>query len=219
MLSGSWRRCSTIRRSPSATRSRRSTPTTSSRAEPAPAPPLLLGATCVGLLERVDRLIVERDRLAAVALFTHEVEPGRRLMAAQARHPLREIDDGVAAIADPGARLGDLQREKLPAVRPGEFFARMFHHGLERHELQDRADGIFRVPDAVSEDAHGLGQLLRIGVIDARISNLRPVQDAPKGLLRSEEHTSELQSRLHLVCRLLLEKKKNKLHISCTAPK
>src|SRR2546422_8277064 len=27
-------------------------------------------------------------------------------------------------------------------------------------------------------------------------------------LMRSEEHTSELQSRLHLVCRLLLEKKK-----------
>ena len=26
--------------------------------------------------------------------------------------------------------------------------------------------------------------------------------------IRSEEHTSELQSRLHLVCRLLLEKKK-----------
>src|SRR5687768_17944186 len=29
---------------------------------------------------------------------------------------------------------------------------------------------------------------------------------------RSEEHTSELQSRLHLVCRLLLEKKKKKTH-------
>src|SRR2546422_7708709 len=29
---------------------------------------------------------------------------------------------------------------------------------------------------------------------------------------RSEEHTSELQSRLHLVCRLLLEKKKTKTH-------
>src|SRR2546422_5411304 len=28
--------------------------------------------------------------------------------------------------------------------------------------------------------------------------------------MRSEEHTSELQSRLHLVCRLLLEKKKRK---------
>src|SRR2546422_4991060 len=31
---------------------------------------------------------------------------------------------------------------------------------------------------------------------------------------RSEEHTSELQSRLHLVCRLLLEKKKKKLCLS-----
>src|SRR2546422_5345600 len=30
----------------------------------------------------------------------------------------------------------------------------------------------------------------------------------PSASLRSEEHTSELQSRLHLVCRLLLEKKK-----------
>src|SRR2546422_7263964 len=29
---------------------------------------------------------------------------------------------------------------------------------------------------------------------------------------RSEEHTSELQSRLHLVCRLLLEKKKKPVH-------
>src|SRR5215813_15197354 len=32
----------------------------------------------------------------------------------------------------------------------------------------------------------------------------------PSNLLRSEEHTSELQSRPHLVCRLLLEKKKKK---------
>src|SRR2546429_4854288 len=31
---------------------------------------------------------------------------------------------------------------------------------------------------------------------------------------RSEEHTSELQSRLHLVCRLLLEKKKNNQPVS-----
>src|SRR2546429_3855017 len=30
------------------------------------------------------------------------------------------------------------------------------------------------------------------------------------GKMRSEEHTSELQSRLHLVCRLLLEKKKKR---------
>src|SRR2546422_7554708 len=40
---------------------------------------------------------------------------------------------------------------------------------------------------------------------------------------RSEEHTSELQSRLHLVCRLLLEKKKKHLyarhlHPACFPP-
>src|SRR2546422_7513365 len=34
---------------------------------------------------------------------------------------------------------------------------------------------------------------------------------------RSEEHTSELQSRLHLVCRLLLEKKKKKTISICIA--
>src|SRR2546422_7667200 len=34
------------------------------------------------------------------------------------------------------------------------------------------------------------------------------IERARKAAPRSEEHTSELQSRLHLVCRLLLEKKK-----------
>src|SRR2546429_3689189 len=35
--------------------------------------------------------------------------------------------------------------------------------------------------------------------------------------LRSEEHTSELQSRLHLVCRLLLEKKKKHVNTAHTS--
>src|SRR2546422_2471025 len=34
------------------------------------------------------------------------------------------------------------------------------------------------------------------------------IDESSQDKLRSEEHTSELQSRLHLVCRLLLEKKK-----------
>src|SRR5437868_9712121 len=37
-----------------------------------------------------------------------------------------------------------------------------------------------------------------------------PLPSARRGLCRSEEHTSELQSRFDLVCRLLLEKKKKK---------
>src|SRR5436305_8741322 len=38
----------------------------------------------------------------------------------------------------------------------------------------------------------------------------RKSESAYKAVGRSEEHTSELQSRPHLVCRLLLEKKKKK---------
>src|SRR5687768_18118981 len=50
-------------------------------------------------------------------------------------------------------------------------------------------------------------------VIDGRGKTLVPgIWDSHKHIgddwSRSEEHTSELQSRLHLVCRLLLEKKK-----------
>src|SRR2546422_8412761 len=41
----------------------------------------------------------------------------------------------------------------------------------------------------------------------------RPLRARSEGWqTRSEEHTSELQSRLHLVCRLLLEKKKKIIH-------
>src|SRR2546422_8331579 len=45
-----------------------------------------------------------------------------------------------------------------------------------------------------------------------------PVQPEGRvvGKARSEEHTSELQSRLHLVCRLLLEKKKK--NTNCKTP-
>src|SRR3712207_8661150 len=49
----------------------------------------------------------------------------------------------------------------------------------------------------------------RIGIVgcaarDWELGNVLPI--------RSEEHTSELQSRQYLVCRLLLEKKKNLIH-------
>src|SRR3989442_7258982 len=53
---------------------------------------------------------------------------------------------------------------------------------------------------------------VRSGRADGRSEAARARDADPRDLLRharSEEHTSELQSRPHLVCRLLLEKKKN----------
>src|SRR5690625_5377966 len=45
-------------------------------------------------------------------------------------------------------------------------------------------------------------------------SAVRPPSSGQTSRARSEEHTSELQSRGHLVCRLLLEKKKRKTKIN-----
>src|SRR2546422_4753974 len=68
---------------------------------------------------------------------------------------------------------------------------------------QDHADGIRR-------------RIVQCGFDGGKV-HLQRAQDIPRrhwrgmSCARSEEHTSELQSRLHLVCRLLLEKKKTKL--------
>src|SRR3712207_7335979 len=63
-------------------------------------------------------------------------------------------------------------------------------------------------------DAGVVGLLGQVpsGERDDAVGTLEPVLDldevAQRGPVRSEEHTSELQSRQYLVCRLLLEKKK-----------
>src|SRR5436305_10337960 len=56
-----------------------------------------------------------------------------------------------------------------------------------------------------------VGVMLRAAVLAAGRAELAEGEAVAAGLgqERSEEHTSELQSRPHLVCRLLLEKKKN----------
>src|SRR2546422_6967697 len=64
---------------------------------------------------------------------------------------------------------------------------------------------LFRSPsDVVSLNARDDVRLHHLPGLD-------PGHAVPVTVFRSEEHTSELQSRLHLVCRLLLEKKKKTL--------
>src|SRR2546429_8085564 len=78
--------------------------------------------------------------------------------------------------------------DALPIWRPTP---RAVLLALRRQQLPDA-----RLQHVHQPEPHGHGDVL---------------QDGPRGraeTARSEEHTSELQSRLHLVCRLLLEKKK-----------
>src|SRR2546422_2744568 len=79
---------------------------------------------------------------------------------------------------------------------------------------------LFRSRSCLRSSADQLGELLQIDVAtgDDRHDRARTrlarqrggERQGPRAFrYRSEEHTSELQSRLHLVCRLLLEKKKD----------
>src|SRR3712207_7310452 len=63
------------------------------------------------------------------------------------------------------------------------------------------------VPTVIkSINDHELGEI--IGYAQKNLDVVHAVNFQPVSLTRSEEHTSELQSRQYLVCRLLLEKKK-----------
>src|SRR5690242_21023674 len=80
--------------------------------------------------------------------------------------------------------------DALPISRPGRDGVGLTRAGVEHRPL----DFSCRAEDAG----------LWFGEHD-RFSRVRPI-----GFIRSEEHTSELQSHVNLVCRLLLEKKKKK---------
>src|SRR3712207_7388930 len=66
-------------------------------------------------------------------------------------------------------------------------------------------------------DGEGFPQRIRGGTLAELYGDLDLLAPDPQETRhlssRSEEHTSELQSRQYLVCRLLLEKKKNNAHI------
>src|SRR5438309_2991199 len=63
------------------------------------------------------------------------------------------------------------------------------------------------------------GRLLTVAAVEAELAAAAAeaaLEAAAAALHRSEEHTSELQSQFHLVCRLLLEKKKKQDIIDAT---
>src|SRR3712207_7459670 len=76
---------------------------------------------------------------------------------------------------------------------------------VEAHRVTARSSegGVVTVSAPGSQVRHVLGDLVErrvpVDLVPARLE---------ERVLRSEEHTSELQSRQYLVCRLLLEKKK-----------
>src|SRR3989442_6023201 len=74
----------------------------------------------------------------------------------------------------------------------------------------------------IEDSVSGVTSALAAGAMVVQLratSTAAPPMAGVARVIRSEEHTSELQSRPHLVCRLLLEKKKNNniSYSTCTA--
>src|SRR5437870_8844147 len=72
--------------------------------------------------------------------------------------------------------------------------------------------GIFRTPGLVAAQLGRPWLTFVAWVLGGGLAFLGALCFAELATRRSEEHTSELQSRGHLVCRLLLEKKKKQKH-------
>src|SRR5437870_6869228 len=73
------------------------------------------------------------------------------------------------------------------------------------------ADDTVKITDFGTAKILQFGSTQQTSHVMGTPSYMSPEQVKGRGV-RSEEHTSELQSRGHLVCRLLLEKKKKKQH-------
>src|SRR3712207_8997135 len=89
-------------------------------------------------------------------------------------------------------------------------YTTLFRSFIER---KVRARRVVRIRDdnSASPCCHGGEQRFGFDLMVVREGNPGRFQSQrnPDGSVRSEEHTSELQSRQYLVCRLLLEKKNN----------
>src|SRR5690625_5588382 len=107
-----------------------------------------------------------------------------------------ELDELAFSVRQVGV-LQPVVERPIPATEDGESFELVMG---ERRWRAARRAGLSSIPSIIRETSED--DLLR----DALLENLHRTQ------LRSEEHTSELQSRGHLVCRLLLEKKKKKTY-------
>src|SRR5216684_8762847 len=117
----------------------------------------------------------------------------------------------AACLVEQLASAGECLGRDASAHHPGELRGALVVGAqlAHRHDVAPiRARGFLDYEVVVGERSD-LGQVRHDQYLPLGAESLQAQADLDGGLARSEEHTSELQSRLHLVCRLLLEKKKH----------
>src|SRR5690348_6348004 len=126
----------------------------------------------------------------------------------------------MSALEQPREQAARQNAGDAPAVMAGREGC-LHRHDLVTHQRVEALDHALVEPATAERVGAGKQHRTRIGACesDAQVDELAVVfsqrdRDAGDRILnraantRSEEHTSELQSPVHLVCRLLLEKKK-----------
>src|SRR2546421_11826342 len=95
---------------------------------------------------------------------------------------------------------------------PTEIYPLPLHDALPIFVRRGRADVECHTGRRAQSGGRRRERVARPGLVEAQVPERRHARHGGHGLGpgRSEEHTSELQSRSDIVCRLLLEKKKNK---------
>src|SRR5439155_19730607 len=131
------------------------------------------------------------------------------VMARALARPLVRIAGAAHDIAM--GRAAEFPDVRVPELANHVDALRAMHHELERRfeDLRREREESRTLLEALSDGVIAADQ--RGNVISTNAAARRLLGYGTRGTLRSEEHTSELQSRGHLVCRLLLEKKKTNI--------
>src|SRR2546422_2559192 len=149
-----------------------------------------------------------RSTLFPYTTLFRSAQGGKRLGTLYIASDTKDVSDALrlsGIIAIVVLAIAMLAAYALAAALQGRISAPILALAETATAVSTRQDYSVRAPK-LGEDELGT-------LTDAFNQMLVRIEDQDRELrryaTRSEEHTSELQSRLHLVCRLLLEKKKN----------
>src|SRR5690349_11305668 len=156
----------------------------------------------------LDRIDLDRGGRAVLRAVSWRIRPGQRWLliggnGAGKTQLLKLISGAVWPTPDRGSRRYRLHGESFDS--PAGVAEEIAYVGAERQDRYEHYEWNFRVREVVGTGLHRT---------DIPMRALTPAEERRVAALlrrlgiRSEEHTSELQSRRDLVCRLLLEKKK-----------
>src|SRR3712207_3760062 len=158
---------------------------------------------------------VHEQGVVVGALVVASSEPGRTYTRSEqdvlhtlAEHASLALTDAKTV----GTMLHQALHDSLTGLPNRALFLDRLGHALQRGGGAARVGVLFcdldRFKTVNDSLGHAAGDELLVAVA-ARLGGCLRTGDTAARLGRSEEHTSELQSRQYLVCRLLLEKKKN----------